>query len=361
MENREENSTQDKTEEATEEKKLQFREEGNIANPKEIVAATTLILFTAYFYFFSGNIVNSFLMTFERSWNGFPYYFVDYSSLIKILLYSLSPIVPHLVIILFMSTIFPSLFGLIFTKFNWSWKKVTFNLAKVNPISGINRYFSPNFIFEFGKIIFKCSILSLIIYFVLKDEIKNTPQDYFYNNIDFMKIFGNSIFKLLFIMSIAGIVIGISDFYFNLWKINRDMKMTKQELKEEVKKHEGDPLLKSQRKRIARDFAMRKSLKDVPRASFIVTNPEHFSVAIRYFKGMTAPVVVAKGQDLIAFKIREIAKIHDIIIVENKPLARTLYKTVKVGQEIPSSLYQSIIEVIRYIYQMRGKKYFERN
>jgi flagellar biosynthetic protein FlhB len=106
---------------------------------------------------------------------------------------------------------------------------------------------------------------------------------------------------------------------------------------------------------------MRKSLKDVPKASFIVTNPEHFSVAIRYFKGMTAPVVVAKGQDLIAFKIREIAKINDIIIVENKPLARTLYKTVKVGQEIPSSLYQSIIEVIRYIYQMRGKKYFERN
>jgi flagellar biosynthesis protein FlhB len=139
------------------------------------------------------------------------------------------------------------------------------------------------------------------------------------------------------------------------------MKMTKQELKEEVKKHEGDPLLRSQRKRMARDIVMRKSLRDVSKATFVLTNPEHFSVAIRYIKGMKAPLVIAKGQDLIAFKIREIAKEHDIIIVENKPLARTLYKTVKVGQEVPPSLYQSIIEVIRYIYQMRGKNYFERS
>jgi flagellar biosynthesis protein FlhB len=361
MENREEKSFQDKTEEATEEKRSQFREEGNIANPREIVAGITLIIFTTYFYFSINNILGSFHLTFERSWKGFPGYFVDYSSLLQVVYYSVSPVLPHLFFILFICSIFPSLFGLLITRFNWSWKKISLDFNRINPSSGFARMFSSAFFFEALKIIIKCSVLSTIIFLVVKSEIFKSSEDYFFSNIDFMKELGRSIFHLLFIMCIAGIVLGLGDFVYNYWKIDNDMKMTKQELKEEVKKHEGDPLLKSQRKRMARDIVMRKSLRDVPKASFVLTNPEHFSVAIRYIKGMQAPIVIAKGQDLIAFKIREIAKEHDIMIVENKPLARTLYKTVKVGQEVPPSLYQSIIEVIRYIYQMRGKKYFERS
>lgn len=361
MDSREDKSFQDKTEDATEEKRSQFREEGNIANPREVVSALTLILFTAYFYFSINNILNSFHLTFERSWKGFPGYFVDYSSLLKVVYYAVSPIFPHLFFIIFICSIFPSLFGLLITRFNWSWKKISVDLNRMNPSAGFSKMFSAAFIFESLKIVVKCATLSVLIFFILKSEISVSSENYFFNKIDFMKELGKSIFHLLFIMCIAGVFLGAGDFVYNYWKINSDMKMTKQELKEEVKKHEGDPLLKSQRKRMARDIVMRKSLQDVPKATFVLTNPEHFSVAIKYLKGMQAPIVIAKGQDLIAFKIREIAKRHDIIIVENKPLARTLYKTVKVGQEVPPSLYQSIIEVIRYIYQMRGKKYFERS
>ncbi|APJ02721.1 EscU/YscU/HrcU family type III secretion system export apparatus switch protein [Silvanigrella aquatica] len=361
MESREDKGFQDKSEEATEEKKSQFREEGNIANPREIVAAITLIIFTAYFYFAINPIINSFHLTFERSWKGFPFYFVDYSSLVKLVYYAVSPILPHITFIIFFCSVFPSLIGLLITRFNWSWKKITFDINRINPISGFARMFSGAFFVESLKIIIKCTVLSGVIYMVLKSEIFNSSESYFFSNIDYMRELGRSIFHLLFIMCIAGVVVGLSDFLYNLWKINNDMRMTKQEIKEEVKKHEGDPLLRSQRKRMARDLVMRKSLREVPKASFILTNPEHFSVAIKYVKGMAAPLVIAKGQDLLAFKIREIAKQHDIIIVENKPLARALYKTVKVGQEVPPSLYQSIIEVIRYIYQMRGKKYFDRN
>ncbi|WGL58686.1 EscU/YscU/HrcU family type III secretion system export apparatus switch protein [Pigmentibacter sp. JX0631] len=360
MESREEKGFQDKTEEATEEKKNQFREEGNVASPKEVVSFVTLILFTSYFYFYANDIMKSFRLVFNRSWLGFPAYFVDYSSLIKVLYYATSPILPHFFLIIFLCTIFPLLFGLLLTRFNWSWKKINFDINRINPLSGFARMFSAAFLIEFFKILLKCAALSILIYLVLKSEIGQSSEDYFFSNIDYLKELGKSIFHLLLLMCIAGIVIGISDFSYNLWKLNNDMKMTKQEVKEEVKKHEGDPLLRSQRKRMARDLVMRKSLKDVPKSTFVVTNPEHFSVAVRYVKGMNAPIVVAKGQDLIAFKIREIAKQHDIMIVENKPLARTLYKTVKVGQEIPQSLYQSIIEVIKYIYQMRGKKYFDR-
>jgi len=360
MENREDKDFQDKTEDATEEKRSQFREEGNIANPREVVACVTLIIFTTYFYYSINDLLSCFRLVFQRSWQGFPAYFVDYSSLVKVIYYSITPILPHLLFIIFICSVFPSLFGLLITRFNWSWKKIIFDINRINPISGFGRLFSTSFIFETLKILIKCSILTILIYFILKSEISNSSEDYFFNNIDFMKELGKSIFHLLYIMCIAGVFIGVSDFSYNFWKINNDMKMTKQELKDEVKKHEGDPLLKSQRKRMTRDLVMRKSLKDVPKATFVLTNPEHFSVAIRYIKGMHAPIVVAKGQDLIAFKIREIAKQNDIMIVENKPLARTLYKTVKVGQEVPQTLYQSIIEVIKYIYQMRGKKYFER-
>ncbi len=360
MESREEKSFQDKTEEATDEKRNQFREEGNVASPKEVVSVVTLILFTAYFYFYVNDLLKSFRLVFNRSWLGFPSYFVDYSSLIKIVYYSVSPIIPHFLLIVFLCTIFPVLFGLLLTKFNWSWKKISFDISRINPVSGLGRMFSLSLIIETSKILLKCMILSVLIYLILKSEIFQASEDYFFNNIDYLKQLGKSVFHLLLLMCIAGIFIGTGDFTYNLWKLNNDMKMTKQEVKEEVKRHEGDPLLKSQRKRMARDLVMRKSLKDVPKATFVVTNPEHFSVAVRYVKGMNAPIVVAKGQDLIAFKIREIAKSNDIMIVENKPLARTLYKTVKVGQEIPQSLYQSVIEVIKYIYQMRGKKYFDR-
>ncbi|WP_186649789.1 EscU/YscU/HrcU family type III secretion system export apparatus switch protein [Fluviispira vulneris] len=360
MEQREEKGQEDKTEEATEEKRNQFREEGNIANPREIVACVTLILFTSYFYFSTHNLIFAFQECFRRAWYGFPGYYVDYSSFLKIIYYAISPILPHFIFIVLACSILPSFIGLAVTRFNWSWKKMIFNIGKLNPISGFARMFSLNSFVELVKVVTKCLIFSILIFLVLKSEIFSASENYFYNNLDYMKNIGNSIAKLMFVMCAAGVVIGGGDFSYNFWKINRDMKMTKQELKEEVKKHEGDPLLKSQRKRMARDFVMRKSLRDVPKASFVVTNPEHFSVAILYKKGMTAPVILAKGQDLIAFKIREIAKQHDIMIVENKPLARTLYKTVKVGQEIPPVLYQSVIEVIKYIHKIRGRKYFER-
>lgn len=360
MDSREEKNYQDKTEEATEEKRSQFREEGNIVNPKDLVSCVTLIIFTIYFYFSINNILKSFHLIFDRSWNGFPPNQFDQNSLYKIIYYVISPMVPHLLFIIFVCSIFPTLFGLLITKFNWSWKKINIDLNRINPINGMTKMYSLNFLIEIIKIIIKFSFIFFTISIILKNEIFNIDKNYFFYNIDFTKNLGKSIFNLLFIMCIVGLFIGLGDFIYNYYKINNEMKMTKQELKEEVKKHEGDPLLKAQRKRLARDLVMRKSLREVPKATFILTNPEHFSVAIRYRKGMHAPIVVAKGQDLIAFKIREIAKQHDIVIVENKPLARTLYKTVKTGQEIPSSLYHSIIEVIRYIYQLRGKNYFER-
>ena len=360
MEQREDKNNDDKTEEATDERRNQFREEGNIANPREIVAAAVLIFFTLYFYLNANNMFKSFGLTFERAWYGFHPQDVGTESLFQILYYTAQPILIHIVFIFFMCIAFPMFIGLLFTRFNFTFKKIAFNLNKINPTSGLTRIFGINSITEFIKVIIKFSVFSIIIYLVIKNKIINSSGLYFLNPYSYLKEIGASVFLLLFSMSIAVIILGIGDYAYNLWKIEKEMKMTKQELKEDVKKHEGDPQVKSKRKKMGRDLIFKKSLKDVPKATFIVTNPEHFAIAIRYLKGMNAPIIVAKGQDLMALRIREIAKKNDIIIVENKPLARTLYKTVKIGQEIPPSLYQAIIEIMRYIYKIRGKNYFDK-
>lgn len=360
MEQREDKNDEDKTEEATDERRTQFREEGNIANPREIVGAAVLVFFSAYFYFNAGNLMKCLHAVFERAWYGFRPQEVNAENLINILYYIAEPTLRHLSIIFILCIIFPMFIGFLFTKFNFTFKKINFNLNKINPGPGIKRLFGLSVLAETLKIIVKFAVFSTIIFLVIKNKIINSAGLYFVDHFSYINKIGSSIFSLLLSMSIALIILGVGDYALNFWKIEKELKMSKQDLKDDLKKHEGDPQIKSKRKKVARDLIFRKSLKDVPKATFIVTNPEHFAVAIRYLKGMHAPVIVAKGQDLMALKIREIAKKNDIIIVENKPLARTLYKTVKIGHEVPPSLYQAIIEIMKYIYKIRGKNYFDK-
>lgn len=358
MESRED-SLEEKTEEPTEERRNQSREEGNIANPREMVSCVTLILITMFFYLNSQNLLLDIRALFGRVWLGFKHDDVTLQNLTQIVLFTVKPVLIHIVFLFSLITVFPFLIGLVLTRFNWSWKKIQFDFKKMNPLPGVTKIFGPHSLVEAIKVTVKCCIFLTVIYFILKSGIHNSGSYYFLDNTHYLVQLGIVVFDLLVAMCIAAFVIGGGDYAFNLWKNEKSLRMGKQEIKDEYKKHEGDPLVKSQRKRMARDLVLRKSIQAVPKATFIVTNPEHFAVAIRYVRGMSAPILVAKGQDFLALKIREIAKNNDIMIVENKPLARTIYKTMKIGQEVPSSLYQSIIEVMKYIHKMKGKSYFE--
>ena len=152
------------------------------------------------------------------------------------------------------------------------------------------------------------------------------------------------------------LIVAIINFMIKKKEHDDDMKMTKQEVKEEFKNREGDPLIKSKIKQAQREMATKRMMDDVPKADVIITNPTHISVAIKYDATMAAPTVIAKGADIIAAKIREVAKEHKIPIVENKPLARTMYKTIKIGQSIPRELYTAVAEVLSYVYRLRRKK-----
>jgi flagellar biosynthetic protein FlhB len=152
------------------------------------------------------------------------------------------------------------------------------------------------------------------------------------------------------------LTLGVLDFMYQRWKHNRDLRMTKQQIKEEMKQSEGDPEVKRRRVRMQRQIAMQRISSAVPKADVIVTNPEHISIAIQYDSGsMNAPRVVAKGADYLALRIRHIAMQHGIPIVERKPLARALYKEVAVNQEVPPAFYKAVAEILAYVYRVSGK------
>jgi flagellar biosynthetic protein FlhB len=147
------------------------------------------------------------------------------------------------------------------------------------------------------------------------------------------------------------------DYLFQFWSFERSIRMSRQELKEETKQTEGDPLIRSRIRSLQRSLARRRMMSDVPKADVVITNPTHLAVALMYrSETMGAPVVVAKGAGMIAEKIREIARMNQIPVLENKPLARTLFKGVHIGAPIPSNLYKAVAEILAYVYQLRGKK-----
>jgi flagellar biosynthesis protein FlhB len=240
------------------------------------------------------------------------------------------------------------------TRMNWSWKKLKPDFSRLNPLKGIARMVNFQALFELAKGIGKMAVVSIAAYLILKSEWKVVP------GLMIMPItttWGHwaEITGLLF-WSVSGLMLFVAaaDYTYNFFQMERQMKMTKQEVKEEHKKREVDPHVKGKLRRMARDFAMGQMLEDTKSATVVVTNPTHFAVALRYEVGMAAPIVVAKGVDHLAKEIREVAKAHDVPIIENKPLARTLYKLVEIGQAIPDSLYRAVSEVIRYIFKLKG-------
>ena len=359
MEEREE-SQQDKTEDASEERRRQYREEGQIANPREIVSALTLVIITVGLTMLGGEIATALKSSFNRAFALVAFQSKQNLELMDMIRQVSAPLMPIMAGTAVLLAVTPSVLGLVVTQFNWSWKKITPTFDKLNIVKGLQRLLSAGGLEEFAKVLIKGTVLCTVTYVFMKKELNESELYFFFSTGVMAESLYGAILKLLTWITITMALLGAADYGWSLFRLERQMMMSKQEVKEENKAQEGDPLVRSQRRRMAREMIMRKNINAVPTATFVVTNPTHFSVAIRYVKGMQAPIVVAKGQDFLAMKIREMAKKNDIMLIENKALARTLYKTVKVGQEVPPSLYSSVIEVMKIIYQARGRDYFER-
>lgn len=229
------------------------------------------------------------------------------------------------------------------------------SFSKINPITGFGRLFSKRSIVELVKALLKIAIIGYFIYRFMIKQTLQIPALVGAELIDSLHLTASLILDLVFQISAVMMVLAAFDYFYQWWEHKQSLKMSKDDIKQEYKQMEGDPQIKGKIKQRQRAMSMQRMMQEVPKADVIVTNPTHFAVALKYDKEMLAPVIVAKGQDLIAQKIKEIAKENSVVIVENKILARALYAAVEINQPVPPELYQAVAEVLAYVYKLKKR------
>lgn len=235
---------------------------------------------------------------------------------------------------------------------------LTPDLKKINPLEGIKRMFSMKHAMESARVLLKLTAVMVVCYGLVKGEILNSPKWVEVEAEGILSVYaqvGKAIFLAL--IGVLSVFAGI-DFAIQRWDYQQKLRMTKQEAKREHREREGDPMIKARIKSIQREMSRKRMMAAVKTADVVVTNPTHIAIALAYDKNsMAAPKVVAKGADLVAQRIKQIAAEAGVPLVENVPLARTLYKTVKLNQSIPRALYQAVAEVLAHVYRLKRKDF----
>ena len=348
----------EKTEPATDKKLKDAREEGKVAKSKELTAAFDLIILFLVLKIFISYVGGSLLNIFDFVYSSMPEFvkineaklttFAIASYLFNIILKWILIVLPFFLL----GVVITILISVFQVGWKISTKPMQPKLEKFNPINGFKRIFSKNSLFELVKSIVKIGVISYVAY----SSVKNNRNDLFLlydiplNQA--VTLIGSIIINTGLKISFVYLVVGIADYAYQKHKFNEDMKMTKQEVKDEYKNSEGDPQIKGKQKQRMREASQRRMMQDVPKADVVITNPTHLAIALKYDAEVSeAPVVVAKGEDYVALKIKEVAQENNIAIVENKPLARMLFSNVDIGAEIPPELYQSVAEILAMIYK----------
>ena len=349
----------DKTEEPTAKKLQDARKEGQVARSQELISGAMLFALFLCIKLFGGYIANSFIKVFYRNYGYISTYSVEKPELgnltsmfgramLDILLMTL-PVFAFAVVIAFALNIFQ-------VKWKVTSKPLQPKLNRLNPVSGFKKIISTEKLFELLKAVLKIVIIFWVAYSTLMDEIDKLKILYDLELFPAVVYISNFVINMGIKISAVYLLIGFADFIYQKLKFKKDMRMSKQEVKDEYKQQEGDPQVKGKIKSKMRESSMRRMMQKMPEADVVITNPTHFACAIKYDKEKAAaPILLAKGADHLAQKLKDIAKEYDVPIVENKPLARMLYYNVDIDAEIPQELYQMTAEVLAYVYQLKNK------
>jgi len=347
----------ERTEQPTPRRRQEARRRGNVARSADLNSAlvllTGIVILSLSAKFFLNQIIGiqrdifQNLSRIELTSDSVRFYFITG---ITVVLKTLAPLIVSVFMIGMLANYLQV--GVIFTG-----EPLLPRLDKINPITGFRRIFSWKALAELIKGILKAIIVGYIIYVTLRPHWRDYLPLMDQGVRGVLKFLGGMGFKLALRTSLALLLLAFLDYSFQKWQYEKSLRMTKEEVKEEYKEHEGDPLIKARIRSLQREMARRRMLTEVPGADVVITNPFHIAVALKYDAGkMAAPRVVAKGARLLAEKIKEVAQKHGVPIVEDKPLAQALYKFTKVGDEIPVSLYKAVAEILAYIYRLKGKK-----
>ena len=349
----------EKTEDATTKKLDDVRQEGNVAKSVEVSTAATLLALFICLKFAIGFVSDRLMSTFAEFYTLITRYCedsIDISGLNYLMWKVILDIGITIAPFLLLGFLVAFLSNALQFKFKVTSKPLQPKFSKMNPINGVKRMFSLNTLVELLKSIVKVVVISYIAYSVITEHIKELYLVYDMSVMQSIHLMYNIVLELAMKICILFCVIAAADFMYQKWKFKSDNKMTKQEGKDEFKNQEGDPKIKGQQRQRMQQASQRRMMAAIPEADVVITNPTHFAVALSYKTGQgQAPIVVAKGADFLAGRIKEIARDSQVEIVENKPLARMLYYNVDIGAEIPPELYQAVAEVLAYVYQLHNR------
>lgn len=349
----------EKTEDPTPKKLNDARDEGQVARSTDLITSSALIALFVTLKFFAPRIGYQFIASFYEFYGNIEKVVADdfsvasASALLKECFFSiiqiLIPIFSIAVVVVIVINVFQ-------VKWKLTTKPLKPKFNKFNPITGFKKIFSKDKLVETLKEALKIIAIIYIAYNTLINYGAGLQRLYDMELIQAVEFIGNIVIKLGLNISVVFLIIGMADYIYQKLKFKKDMRMSKQEVKDEYKQSEGDPQIKGRIRSKMREVSQRRMMQMLPTADVVITNPTHFAAAIKYDKDTSeAPMLIAKGADYLAQKIKEVAKENKVEIVENKPLARMLYYNVEVGNEIPPELYQMTAEVLAYVYNLKNK------
>ena len=343
----------EKTEEPTSKKLEDARKEGNVPKSMEfsgfvvLFISALIIIFYLKYVFIDVEKYFAFITSLigqELTKN------LAYKIVIKSFIYFVIILAPVMFIIMF-SGVLANVFqiGFLFTT-----KPIMPKLDKINPLKGLKRIFSAKTIIEGVKMTLKVAVAFGVAYYLFMGFLNELPKLALMNIFEQIRWFSKKAVILIFSMLGVFLVFALIDFIYQRYSYKKSLRMSKQEIKDEFKQTEGNPEIKAKIRQLQREMSKKRMMSEVPKADVVITNPTHYAVAIRYDKEKEeAPRVVAKGTDNLAIKIKEIAREAGVMIVENPPLARELYKLVDVDEIIPPKLYQAVAEVLAFVYKAK--------
>lgn len=346
---------QERTEQATSRRREQAHQEGNFATSREVstlfmVAAGVMVLYFSGLWMFTGlgDVMRKCFHLYRGELTVKETY-----TIFKDLSFSFLMIIAPALLI----PIFGAISYVIQNGINFTAKPLSPDFNKINPLAGFKKIVSINSLAELVKSVLKISVLTYVVFLAVKKEWLNMPALIDMEVAASVAYIARVSFSIMLKTVWVLLVIAAIDYAYQRWNFEKGLRMSKEEIKEEMKETDGDPIIKARIKSMQREMARKRMMADVPKADVVVTNPTHIAIAIKYDREKgNAPIVVAKGAGHIAEKIREIARKHGVPVLENKPLARTLHKTVKVGMEIPADLYKAVAEVLAYVYRLKQKR-----
>ena len=348
---------QEKTEEATPKRREEARKKGQVARSQEIGSAALVLGGLLALTLMGETLVRRSVGALTQSWGS-----IGSSPLTDAGVHALAVDAMQMGLQLFLPIVgLMAVIGILASVVQhgglWATDLLVPDIERISPIAGFKRIFSLRSLVMFLKTLIKFVLVASVTYYVVIGQMPTVVTSMQIDPRQALSVSGGVLGKLMLWTGVAIAFLGVVDYLFERWEYERSIRMSRQEMREEVKQTEGDPLLRARIRTIQREMARKRMISEVPKADVIVTNPTELAVAVLYLQGeMGAPKVVAKGAGFLAAKIREVAKEHNIPLVENKPVARALYRSVKVGRQIPSTLYRAVAEILAYVYRLKAKQ-----